>query len=215
VIDVRRAASRDVTQTDWLVSRHSFAYGAHYDPDNASYGRLVAHNEDVLAPGAGFASHRHRGVDLVTWVVSGTLVHEDSLGNRGEVTPGVVQVLSAGTGVEHVERNGSTVEPVYYVQAWVAPDDPDLPPTYALSTATSAEVAGGRFSVERLAAGQRAGVGGAPYVHLFLARGALQLDQVALAAGDAVRLTAQLTQVRATEPCELLVWTMAAALGGR
>lgn len=232
-VEVRRSADRAVTRTDWLESRHSFASGEHYDPTNTSYGLLLAHNEDVLAPGAGFSSHRHRDVEIVTWVLSGSLVHEDSTGASGVVTPGVVQVLSAGSGVSHVERNGSDVDPVHYVQMWVVPGEAEAAPAYArldvaaflragaglVPVASGAAPGpsvlalrqpGASLSVGRLAAGESVHVPRSAYVHLFVARGEATVEDEVLGAGDAARLTAPDGDVLAAQAaCEVLVWAMA------
>jgi len=123
--DVRRAGSRAVTRTDWLRSAHSFAFGAHYDPDNLSFGTLLACNVDEVQPGDGYPRHRHASVEILTWVLAGTLEHvgfagRDSSGSR-LVRPGGLQYLSAGSGIDHIERSGSATEPVRVVQMWLAP----------------------------------------------------------------------------------------------
>jgi redox-sensitive bicupin YhaK (pirin superfamily) len=136
-VDVRRGDTRARTVTPWLDSRHSFSFGPHYDPGNTSYGVLLAHNEDVLAPGTGFSPHPHRDVEIVTWVLSGALAHEDSAGRNAVVLPGVVQRLSAGTGVVHSERNDAwrlspdlpPDVPTHLVQMWLA-GDAEAPPQY-------------------------------------------------------------------------------------
>ena len=128
VIEVRRAADRAVTRTGWLDSRHSFSYGAHYDPANTHFGLLLACNEDRLAAGAGFDAHPHRDVEVVTWVLAGALRHADDAGHRGEARPGVVQRMSAGAGVRHAEHAGP--EGAHYVQMWVRPAAPGGEPAY-------------------------------------------------------------------------------------
>lgn len=125
-VQVRRAAQRFCTRTDWLMSWHSFSYGQWYDPGNIAFGPLVVLNQDVLAPGAGFDDHRHSGVDLVTYVLSGALTHRDSTGHSAVVRAGEVQVLHAGSGVTHSERNASEDEPVEYVQMWVRSSRPEV-----------------------------------------------------------------------------------------
>ena len=105
IIEVRRAADRLETHADGIVSRHSFAFGPHYDPANTRFGALVTHNDDVLSPGAGFPEHPHRDLEIVTWVVSGALQHADSTGGSAIVRPGMVGRLSTGAGVRHSEIN--------------------------------------------------------------------------------------------------------------
>ena len=130
MIDVRRAAERFATQTDRVTSRHSFSFGPHYDPGNVGHAVLVAHNDDVVAPGRGYDTHPHRDTEIVTWVLEGSLVHEDSHGHSGVAHPGTVQRLSAGRGIRHSETNPDPEVPVHFVQMWVLPDEPGLEPGY-------------------------------------------------------------------------------------
>jgi len=186
-VEVRRAADRMATRTDWLDSRHSFSYGLHYDPANTHFGLLLAANEDVLAPGAGFAEHPHRDVEVVTWVLSGALAHADSAGHRGEARPGVVQRMSAGAGIRHTERAGGD-GPAHYVQVWVRPGHPGGDPTYdtldvssALETGTVVTLTPLRqpdatLHAVRLPAGAAADLPAAPWLHVFAARSAITLD---------------------------------------
>ncbi|GAA1482025.1 pirin-like bicupin family protein [Gordonia sinesedis] len=148
---VIRAGDRSRTTTVWLTSHHSFSFGDHYDPSNTHHGVLLAFNEELLATSHGFSSHRHHESEIVTWVVSGTLVHRDSAGNAGVVYPGLAQRLSAGAGVDHTERNdpwpdlpGSGTRPVHYIQMWVAPDRHGIEPSYAQRDVT-ADLASGEL----------------------------------------------------------------------
>src|SRR5689334_25334386 len=104
-VDVRRSADRFHTQLSWLDSRHSFSFGHHYDRRNTSHGLLLVNNDDVVRPGAGFETHPHRAVEIVTWVMRGSLVHQDSEGHSGVLYPGLAQRMSAGTGILHSEKN--------------------------------------------------------------------------------------------------------------
>ncbi|WP_181778995.1 pirin family protein [Pseudonocardia pini] len=134
----RRGIDRAVTVHEGCEARHGFAFGAHYDPANAFFGALLAHNEERLAPGAGYPRHAHHEADLVTWVVEGELQHSDSLGNARTVRPGTVQVLSAGTGVEHAELSAVGTR---FVQSWLVPDA--LAPPELRSRDLSEELASG------------------------------------------------------------------------
>ena len=116
-VDVRRAADRAKTGIAWLDSRHSFSFGRHYDPANTSHGLLLVNNDDVVRPGAGFETHPHRDMEIITWVLRGSLVHQDSEGNRGVIYPGLAQRMSAGTGILHSEKNDS----------WRLTGDPEQP----------------------------------------------------------------------------------------
>jgi quercetin 2,3-dioxygenase len=148
-VSVLEAADRFVSIADGVQTRHCFSFGEHYDPANTSYGPLVAFNDTVLEPGAGFASHRHVGVEIVTWVLDGMLHHEDSTGHRGDILPGVVQRLSAGAGVVHTESSapvpaaapGSRV--TRFVQMWLRPDEPGGSPDYAQAAVDSAALESG------------------------------------------------------------------------
>ncbi len=137
-LDVRPAARRFTTRLAWLDSRHAFSFGRHYDPDNTGFGLLVVSNEDVVTPGAGFETHPHRDMEIVTWVLSGGLVHQDSEGHSGVIHPGLAQRMTAGAGILHSEKNDSWRidgspehhENVHFVQMWVVPDESNLDPGY-------------------------------------------------------------------------------------
>ena len=147
-IDVRRGADRFESRAEGIVSRHSFAFGPHYDPANTRFGALVTHNDDVLAPGAGFPEHPHRDLEIVTWVVSGALAHHDSSGGSAIVRPGMVGRLSTGAGVRHTETNawpGGSGE-TRYVQMWILPDA-DGPPSYVTADVSSLLESGGFVAV--------------------------------------------------------------------
>src|SRR3954452_10402437 len=108
--EIRDAAGRFLTPGEGVSTRHSFSYGAHYDPDNVGFGPLIAINTETLEAGGGYDAHRHADVEIVTWVLEGALHHEDSTGHSGTITSGVAQRLSAGPGVEHTERNASATD---------------------------------------------------------------------------------------------------------
>lgn len=137
-VDIRRAADRAATDTPWLRSRHSFSFGDHYDPSNTHHGLLLVSNDDVVAPGAGFDTHPHRDMEIVTWVLNGSLVHQDSTGHCGVIYPGLAQRMSAGRGILHSEKNDSWTlagierhsTPVHFVQMWVVPDESGRAPDY-------------------------------------------------------------------------------------
>jgi redox-sensitive bicupin YhaK (pirin superfamily) len=136
-MDVRRAADRFTTRLDWLDSQHSFSFGYHYDPANTGHGLLLVNNDDVVQPGTGFDTHPHRDMEIVTWVLRGSLVHQDSTGHAGVIYPGLAQRMSAGTGILHSEKNDAWrlqgeehTDPVHFVQMWVVPDEPGTTPGY-------------------------------------------------------------------------------------
>ena len=137
-IDHRPADSRFHTDIGWLDSWHSFSFGDHYDAGNTGHGLLIVSNDDRVAPAGGFGTHGHRDMEIITWVLRGSLVHQDSTGHAGVIHPGLAQRMSAGTGILHSEKNDSRrhhgdrhTEPVHFVQMWVVPDDDGVEPGYA------------------------------------------------------------------------------------
>ena len=245
-VDVRRASERFVTDIGWLDSRHSFSFSSHHDPANTHHGVLVVNNDDTVRPGTGFETHPHRDMEIITWVMRGSLVHQDSTGHSGIIYPGLAQRMSAGTGILHSEKNdawrrGSVdqEEPVHFIQMWVVPDERSIVPGYeqleieperlsgALVTVASgmerhADEAAirikNRFAalhVARLGPGESVTLPDAPFEHLFVARGEVELEGTGtLESGDAARLSATGGQrVTAVTSSEILVWEMHATLG--
>lgn len=231
-VEIRKADERFRTRTDWLDSRHSFSFGPHYDPRNTHFGLLLVSNDDVVRPGAGFPPHDHQDMEIVTWVLSGALAHEDSAGNAGVIRPGLVQRMTAGAGIRHSEMNASDTEPVRFVQMWVVPDQTGLTPSYEQADVSArldsdylVPVASGRpehrpavrihqrdatLYVARLPVGHDVTLPAAPFVHLYVAEGGVYLEASGpLDAGDAARITgSEGHRVTATEPAEILVWEM-------
>ena len=240
-VRVLRADQRFATRTVWLDSHHCFSFGAHYDPDNTAHGALMVINDEVVRSGTGFDTHPHRDAEIVTWVLSGSLVHEDSRGNSGIIYPGLAQRMTAGSGIRHSERNDAfridperAAEPVRFVQMWLRPDTPDADPSYAQrevdltdlpggwlpvasgghpDAAVSLGNAGSTLWVSTLGAGVARTLPEAPFVHLYVAEGAVDCETVGrLGPGDSLRLTGaaalRLTG-RSTTPAEVLVWEMA------
>jgi redox-sensitive bicupin YhaK (pirin superfamily) len=154
-IDIRRADDRFSTDIGWLDSKHSFSFGHHYDPGNTHHGLLLVNNDDVVAPNTGFETHPHRDMEIVTWVLRGQLVHQDSEGHNGVIYPGLAQRMSAGTGILHSEKNDawrltgavSGNEPVHFVQMWVVPDEPGIVPGYEQLEIDTELLAGGLVPV--------------------------------------------------------------------
>jgi redox-sensitive bicupin YhaK (pirin superfamily) len=245
-IDVRRAADRFSTKIDWLDSKHSFSFGRHHDPGNTRHGLLLVNNDDIVKPGMGFETHPHQDMEIVTWVLRGSLVHQDSEGHNGVIYPGLAQRMSAGTGILHSEKNdawrlqggGAHDEPVHFVQMWVVPDEAGIAPGYEQLEIEDELLRGGLVAVAsgmpghrgnsairiknkyaalhvaRMQPGESVELPQAPFLHLFLPRGAVTLEGAgALGEGDAVRLTATGGQrVTADEAAEILVWEMHATI---
>ncbi len=127
---IQPAKDRAFFDHGWLRTYHSFSFADYYDPKNENWGALRVFNDDTVAGGAGFPTHPHRDMEIVTYVLSGKLAHKDSMGNEGIVGPGGVQFMSAGTGVRHSEYNADPNEPLHFVQMWVMPGKPGEAPTY-------------------------------------------------------------------------------------
>ena len=136
-VDVRRADDRFKSRFGWLDSKHSFSFGHHFNPANTHHGLLLVNNDDVVDPGTGFDTHPHRDMEIVTWVLEGSLVHQDSTGHSGVIYPGLAQRMSAGRGILHSEKNDSWrlggeahSDPVRFIQMWVVPDEQNITPGY-------------------------------------------------------------------------------------
>ena len=162
-VDIRRAADRAATKISWLASRHSFSFGQHYDPANTHHGLLLVNNDDIVKPGTGFETHPHRDMEIVTWVLRGSLVHQDSTGHSGVIYPGLAQRMSAGRGILHSEKNDSWTltgdethsEPVHFVQMWVVPDEPGNTPGYQQLEIDDELLRGGLVTIASGMAGHR------------------------------------------------------------
>jgi redox-sensitive bicupin YhaK (pirin superfamily) len=240
-VEVRRAGTRFRTLTDRTDTQHSFSFGEHYDPANVSFGPLLVNNDDVVSAGPGYDRHPHANAEILTWVLSGSLVHEDSSGQRAVVHRGRVQRMSAGSGIVHAERNDAyrldptrPVEPVHFVQMWVLPDVADGPSSYQQAGYEAAELEKGWLPVASeaqpdallplssadstlwatvLAPGVSRILPTAPLVHLFVTRGLVEVETVGeLATGDALRISdSDALRVTGRTEAELLVWSMAGA----
>src|SRR5262245_58380323 len=130
MITRRPDADRGLTRTSWLDSRHTFSFNDYYDPDHMSFRSLRVLNDDKVAPGAGFGTHPHRDMEILTYVVNGALEHKDSLGTGSVIRPGDVQRMTAGTGILHSEFNPSRAEPTHLLQIWLVPERRGLTPGY-------------------------------------------------------------------------------------
>lgn len=208
------------------LSQHGFSFGQHYDPERLSFGPMVCHDDHVLGRGTGFEEHPHEGLEIVTWVVSGSVVHRDATGGEAVLQAGECGVLSAGAGVRHSEIAGED-GPARFIQVWLRPDDPAAAPGYARAAVPLAPgagpvravgagsplvvgVAGAALDVVRLDAGETVALPAAERVHAYLATGALLRSSLAepLAAGDALCATGGASyELRAAVPTDVLVWS--------
>ena len=208
---IRRSDERGYADHGWLKSFHTFSFADYFDPKHVEFGPLRVINEDRVQPGAGFGTHAHRDMEIISYVLSGALAHKDSMGNGSTIRPGDVQRMSAGRGVQHSEFNASNSEPVHFLQIWIMPNERGIEPGYEerhfsaqerrgrLRLIASPDRADGSVLIHQDArvyaglfdADQSATLAIAPgrrvYVHV--ARGQINADGVALASGDALKLT--------------------------
>lgn len=130
MFQLRKADERGHSQIDWLDSFHTFSFGDYYDPDHMGWGPLRVINDDTVSPGAGFPTHSHRNMEIISYVLEGQLQHKDTLGTGSIIRPGDVQLMQAGSGIAHSEFNASQKEPVHFLQIWIMPDHIGVPPSY-------------------------------------------------------------------------------------
>jgi hypothetical protein len=213
-VEIRRGTQRFADRERGRQTMHAFAFGNHYDPDLLDFGPMVCHDDHLLGSGKGFDEHPHSGLEIVSWVVSGTLVHADPSGETVEVTAGSWAWLSAGAGVRHSEH-ASPDGPVRFIQVWLRADES---PEVAYRTGTgplTVPLADGdaTFTQLHLEAGDTATLPDGARVHAFVATGALLRSSLAepLQAGDAFLLTDEPAyEITAGVPTTVLVWTFAA-----
>ena len=209
--EIRRAGDRGYADHGWLKSFHSFSFADYHDPEHVEFGVLRVINEDRVTPGAGFGTHGHRDMEIISYVLKGALAHKDSTGTSSTIRPGDVQRMSAGRGVQHSEFNPSASEGVHFLQIWIQPSVRGSAPSYEekrfsadekrgrLRLIASPDRAEGSVLIQQNArvyaglfdgdesAELVIGPGRRAYVHV--ARGAITANGVALQAGDALKLT--------------------------
>ncbi|MEM6839216.1 MAG: pirin family protein [Cyanobacteria bacterium P01_C01_bin.120] len=234
MITIRPGSDRGNADFGWLDSRHTFSFGNYYDPAHMGFGTLRVINEDKVAPGQGFSTHGHRDMEIISYVLDGSLAHKDSLGNGSVIRPGDVQRMSAGTGIMHSEYNASDAEPVHFLQIWVLPQEKGIAPGYE-QTYFAPET---RLNQLRLV-GSPDGREGSVVIHqdlnlyaatllpaasvthalkagrhawLHVAKGAIKLNDYELSAGDGAAIAEEtaLTLVGGSEDAEVLLFDMAA-----
>jgi len=211
MLEIRRASDRGHADHGWLDSYHSFSFADYWDPRHVEFGPLRVINEDRVVPGAGFGTHGHRDMEIISYVLEGELAHKDSTGTSSVIRQGDVQRMSAGRGVMHSEFNNSQSQPVHFLQIWIQPDVTGIAPEYEqkrfepeekrgrLRLVASPDGADGSVRIHQdarlftglLDGAERAALEVAPgrrlYVHM--ARGKVTANGEALGAGDALKLT--------------------------
>jgi len=209
--EIRRSNERGFADHGWLKSFHTFSFADYFDPEHVEFGPLRVINEDRVASGAGFGTHGHRDMEIISYVLSGELAHKDSIGNGSILRPGDVQRMSAGTGVRHSEFNPSQSEPVHFLQIWIQPAERGIEPSYEekrfapeekrgrLRLIVSPDRADGSLLIHQDAkvyAGlftgtERATFEGAPgrRTYLHIARGSLTANGAVLESGDALQIS--------------------------
>jgi quercetin 2,3-dioxygenase len=216
-VEIRRGSGRFVDRSPGRATWHAFSFGEHYDPDRLRFGPMVCHDEHLLGAGRGFETHAHEELEIVTWVVSGALTHQDSLGSATTLRPGQVGHLRAGSGVTHSEI--AAAPQTRFVQVWLVPDAEGLAPSYAVAEVAAGPgfvealrpTAGSVLSIARLAAGESATLPAGARRHLYVAAGGLLRSSLAepLAQGDAFLIEDEGdVEVTAAVPTELLAWTL-------
>jgi redox-sensitive bicupin YhaK (pirin superfamily) len=210
MMTLHKSSERGYADHGWLKSFHSFSFAGYYDPKYMGWGNLRVINEDRVAAGTGFGTHGHRDMEIISYVLAGKLAHQDSMGNVQDIPAGDVQRMSAGTGVRHSEFNHAPNETTHFFQIWIAPDREGIAPGYEQKSCAALDRSG---ALRLLAA--PAGEGGAVEIHadarlysgffdgdqtaqltlapqrkayVHLVRGSLQVNGVALHAGDAALL---------------------------
>lgn len=230
---LRPSDARGDADFGWLKSKHSFSFGSYFDPNHIGFGALRVINEDRVAPSAGFPTHPHQNMEIISYIVSGGLEHKDSLGTGSVIRPGELQRMSAGSGVRHSEYNHSDTDPVHFLQIWIVPEADGLKPSYEQKAFPDAE----RRDTLKLI-GSRNGREGSVVIHqdvdlwasllsadkrvsfaikpgrkvwLQIVKGKLSVDGLSLAAGDGLGLLdAGKIDLVAQENSEFLLFDLAA-----
>ena len=209
--EIRRSSERGYADHGWLKSYHTFSFADYYDPQHVEFGPLRVINEDRVQAGAGFGTHDHRDMEIISYVLSGELAHKDSIGNGSAIRPGDVQRMSAGSGVRHSEFNPSGSESVHFLQIWIQPNVQGIEPSYEekrfsmeekrgrLRIIASPDQADGSVLIHqdaRVYAGLFDGAETATLnvkpgrrIYVQVARGAVTANGAVLNTGDALKLT--------------------------
>jgi redox-sensitive bicupin YhaK (pirin superfamily) len=230
MMKIRKANERGHAEHGWLDSYHTFSFANYYDPEWMGYRSLRVINDDLVMPGMGFGTHPHRDMEIITYILSGSLEHKDSMGNGRVIQPGEVQYMSAGSGVRHSEANPSKDEAAHFLQIWIEPDRKGVSPRYAeksfatvkpgaLHLVTSKTGRDDSIAIHQDAdlwlgkfeAGNRITQKIAPGRHAWLhvAEGDVSVNGTALNGGDAAALNGgETVELNASKPSQVLLFDL-------
>ncbi len=231
MIKLRRSNDRGHTKLSWLDSHHTFSFGDYYDRQHMGFSDFRVINEDRVEPGAGFPTHSHRDMEIITYVLEGALAHKDSTGASSVIRAGDVQRMSAGTGISHSEYNASQTEPVHFLQIWIVPDETGMKPGYE-QRSFKLENSSGKWFLVAAQISRDGAIKVHQDVELYLAaisasqplnyrlnpgrqawlqvtRGAATLNGTPMATGDGAAVSQEnILEVRAVEVAELLLFDL-------
>ena len=210
MFEVRKANDRGIANHGWLNSRHTFSFGSYFDPRQQGFSDLLVINDDTVQPSKGFGTHSHADMEIFSYVLEGALAHKDSMGNGSTIKPGDVQMMSAGTGIQHSEFNPSSTENVHFLQIWIIPNRKNVQPRYqqvhfdedskrgrfrliispdgqegSLSVYQNAKVYAGLFDGGESA---KISLNKDRYAYVHVARGDLEINGYRFHAGDGARI---------------------------
>ena len=231
MITIRKSHTRGHANHGWLDSWHTFSFADYYDPKYMGFSSLRVINDDRIAAGAGFPTHPHRDMEIITYLMEGALEHKDSMGTGSVIRPGDVQYMSAGTGVTHSEFNASDSEPIHLLQIWIKPNRTGLTPNYEQKTFSAAEKQGqlrlvvspdgrdGSITIHQdaylyaglLSQGDKVSHDFAPgrSAYLHVARGEMELNGQHLTAGDSAAITSESSiQLSTDKAAEILLFDL-------
>jgi quercetin 2,3-dioxygenase len=210
MFEIRKANKRGIASNGWLNSRHTFSFGSYFDPRQQGFSDLLVINDDEVQPGKGFGTHPHNNMEIFSYVLEGALEHKDSMGTGSVIRPGDVQMMSAGTGIQHSEFNPSQTEPVHFLQIWIVPNQKNVTPRYqqvhfddsskrgnlrliispngqdgSLSVYQDTKVYAGLFDGDELA---QIEISPDRYAYIHVAKGDLEINGYRFHAGDGARI---------------------------
>ena len=229
MMKIRKANERGHAEHGWLDTYHTFSFANYYDPHWMGYRSLRVINDDLVMPGMGFGTHPHRDMEIITYILSGSLEHKDSMGNGRVIRTGDVQYMAAGSGVQHSEFNPSKDEAVHLLQIWVQPDKKGVTPRYGEKSFKDAET--GKLHLVTSKAGRDGSIAihqdadlwlaklepnnrikhqlaSQRHAWLHVAEGEVSLNGKTLTGGDAAAVTGEDLEVTASKPSQVLLFDL-------